>query len=425
MTYSKADFAGTFVKWGGERNNVAFFYVLGADRLLWEIMDYSLYLAKRRDDKTVRNEIWRLKGFIDFLLREKLTYQNTTDALLEKFRDEEYSRVRAGKTSGTSERSIKRTVNAKLRRTYKFLYWLQEQMFVVQLMGVGAFPVQSTCRGEQFSHDGRFGQKTSKTDYPTLFDHAGNNGGPTRYEATEIDVQKISARFHSQASSHAAQRNILMMDLATMVAWRRESVNSLTCDQFSNLDFSNSRNDDYIVVPPSQKFGYEKEFEVPFRLAFRIAEFIAIERKEFLLQRGWSEAKTQGRIFISEQTGGPLKDGTISAIFGAAFKALERPRGANFHSFRRKFANDKIDDEILNRLELGLSTSEDSITASVASSMGHSNPSSLQPYVNKRIRRMVARREKLKQGRLRALEEENEALKAQVARLMKGDRSED
>ncbi|WP_283445792.1 hypothetical protein [Noviherbaspirillum suwonense] len=212
----------------------------------------------------------------------------------------------------------------------------------------------------------------------------------------------------------------MMMDLACEVSWRRGAINSLTCDQFSRLDFLDSNHDDFIVIPPSQKFGYQRQFEIPFRLAFRVAEFITAERKQFLSHKGWSESRTQNRVFISEQGGEPLENQTISQIFGDAFKVLGCPRGANIHSFRRKFANDLIDEEILHRLELGLDTSEISIATTVAFKMGHSNPESLKPYINKRLSRIVKRHKKLKENRVQTLEDENRALKERIA-LMERD----
>ncbi|WP_197091082.1 hypothetical protein, partial [Herbaspirillum chlorophenolicum] len=389
------------------------------------IMDYSLKLIDDGlDEKSVRNEIFLLKGFCDFLDRRRLVYQDITDSLLKSFRSEELSLVKTAKNSSRAERTAMRTVNAKLRRTYKFLYWLQHShRSVLNLIGPRNCPVKSNYlppnEGGKNRRNGRYESGRKTGEFPVLFDHAGEGNRPTQYEATDEDVELIAEMFLSELSPHAAQRNILMMDLGCEVSWRRGAINSMTCDQFSRLDFSEANHDSYIVIPPSQKFGYQREFEVPFRLAFRIAEFIANERKDFLASRGWSEARTLGRIFISERSGLPLKDQSISAIFGAAFNALGRPRGANTHSFRRKFANEEIDDEILNRLEMGLDTNEVSIATTVAFKMGQSNPESLEPYVNKSLDRMVKRHKKLKENRIQALEDENRELKARIALLEK------
>lgn len=409
--------------WAGDQMNVAIAYDLKAESVRLEIMDYSLQLDRDGlDAKTVRNEISLLKGFCDYLDRHGLVYQDTSDAVLKSFRIEEFSLVVAAKNSSHSERTAKRTVNAKLRRTYKFLYWLQHsQQLVWNLIGPRDCPVRSNylplSEGRKQMIGDRYQNSRRSGEFPTLFAHAGESNRPTQYEATEEDVQKIAEMFQSGLSPHAAQRNILMMDLGCEVSWRRGAINSLTCDQFSRLDFSAIHHDSYIVIPPSQKFGYQRQFDVPFRLAFRIAEFIAKERKDFLHLKGWSETRTKGRIFVSERDGKPLEDQSISAIFGAAFKALGRPRGANTHSFRRKFANEEIDQEILNRLEMGIDTNDLSIATTVAFKMGQSHPESLVPYVNKNLDRMVKRQRKLKENRIQTLEEENRELKERIAAL--------
>ncbi|MDR6586363.1 hypothetical protein [Herbaspirillum frisingense] len=411
--------------WTGERNDVAMVYDLEEERLLLEITDYSLYLLDEElNEKTIRNEVFRLKGFLDFLARHRLSYQEVTDSVLVRFRTEEYQRVIDAKNSAATVLTTNRTVNAKLIRVYKFLYWLEhEKKLIERVIAPRNCPVKSTynpSRGsERSKRYGRSAMGSRSTDYPKLFKKDGKNGGHTQYEATDDDVQKIAENFLLQKSQHAAQRNILMMDLACEVSWRRGAINSLTCDQFSGLDFLDANHDDYIVIPPSQKFGYQRRFEVPFRLAFRVAEFISIERKKFLSEKGWSEARTKNRIFVSEHRGEPLEDQSISQIFGDAFKVLGHPRGANIHSFRRKFANDLIDQEILHRLDLGLDTTEMSIATTVAFKMGQSNPDSLKPYVNRRLSRMVKRQKKLKENRLETLEEENRALKERIALLEK------
>lgn len=417
--------SGIDLNWAGELKNIAIAYDLKMARVRLEILDYSLQLIDDDlDEKTVRNEIFLLKGFCDFLDRRRLSYQDTTDSLLKIFRTEELALVMSAQNSSSAERTAKRTVNAKIRRAYKFLYWLQHsQKIVSNLIGPRNCPVKSNYlpanEGGGQKKMGRYESGRRSGEFPLLFAHAGEASRPTQYEATDEDVQRIAEMFLLQSSPHAAQRNILMMDLGCEVSWRRGAINSMTCDQFSRLDFSEANHDSYIVVPPSQKFGYQRQFEVPFRLAFRIAEFIANERKDFLLQKRWGEARTEGRIFISERFGTPLTDQSISAIFGAAFKKLGRPRGANTHSFRRKFANEEIDKEILNRLEMGLDTNEVSIATTVAFKMGQSNPESLEPYVNKSLDRMIRRHKKLKENRVQTLEDENRDLKLRIALLEK------
>ncbi|SMP77695.1 hypothetical protein [Noviherbaspirillum suwonense] len=158
--------------WVGERRDVAMAYNLEEERLLLEITDYSIYLiAEELDEKTVRNEIFHLKGFVEFLARHRLSYQEVTDSLLVRFRTEEYQRVIAAKNSAATILTTNRTVNAKLVRAYKFLYWLEyEQKLVVRLMGPRDRPVKSTyspSSGEfRSKRYGSYRSSTRLTDYP-------------------------------------------------------------------------------------------------------------------------------------------------------------------------------------------------------------------------------------------------------------------
>jgi len=379
------------------------------------------------DAKTVENEVFHLKAFIEYINKNDVDLDNVTDAVIKDFRDNEYIKVRNSANASKSIKSVQRTVNAKLRRAYLFLLWAQSvENACSPLMGPSGCAVTSTLPVSCNVLNRRQGRKTrylrNNELYPLLFPNAGQRSRHgIQYEATEKDIEQLTNHFFATCSPYAAQRNILMMELASQVSWRRGSINSLTCDQFASLAFEDTDDDQVVVVPPSQKFGYERAFDVPFRLAFRVAEFIATCRRDLMKSHGWAETRTQGRVFLSEREGKPLNDSSISMLFGRGFRALGKPRGANVHSFRRKFANDLIEKEIQMRLELGLDTSALSVATSVSLRMGQSNPESLMPYVSSRLGRIAARQAQTKSSRLQTLEEENKALKEQMAKLRRYD----
>ncbi|MFQ6333989.1 hypothetical protein [Methylophilus sp. 3sh_L] len=415
------------LSWNGSPEQaVGIAYDTKTNSILWELTDYSIHLQSSEllNAKTVRNELYLLKGFVEHLLAEGKGYTDIDDVFLKVFKESEFKKILDSANGSKCERVAKRTVNAKLRRTYQFLHWLQEsEKQVVGIIGEWDCPVTSALASKQqgsvYRPLSRSGRTNSRLNYPLLFRSTGSNGLPSQYEASHEDVALLTEMFHSEFSPYCAQRNILMMDLACEIGWRRGSINSLTCDQFLNLNLLDSAHDSYVVVPPSQKFGYVRQFEVPFRLAFRVVEFIETHRKELLSKNGWTEASAENRIFLSEREGRPLRDSTISTIYGSAFRKLGRPRGASTHSFRRRNVNDQVDKELQSRLELGLDTSELSITTAVAFNVGQSRPESLRPYVNRRIGRMVRQREQIKENQLRALMEENDELKGRVAELEK------
>jgi hypothetical protein len=400
---------------------IAVAYNLKQSRIERSITDYAIYLSFEEvlDSKTVKNEIYLLKGFLEFLLARGTALQNVTDATLTDFKETEFLQVQKSVNSSGSEKAAQRTVNSKLKRAYHFLCWLQNKEQAIQnVIGSANYPVTSAI-----SLSAKIGRSikidlSERELYPLLFRKSGKNSRrSTQYHATAADLQSLSEFFLSERNEYIGHRNILIMDLADQLSWRRASINSLTCDQFTCLDFESMDEDAFLVVPPSQKFGYLRSFEVPFRLAFRVHEFIVTARKDLLRKGGWSEAKTNGRVFISARDGKPLQDRTLSMIFGRAFKSLAKPRGANIHSLRRKAADDRVDAEIQTRLELGLDTSELSVATTVAFSMGQSNPESLTPYVTRSMGRMVRQRESIKNRQLRAMEEEVARLRNELAIL--------
>jgi len=406
---------------------IALAYNLRQCRVEHSITDYAIYLSFEEvlDPKTVKNEIYLLKGFLEFLLARDISLQNVTDATLSEYRQTELIYVQKSANSSGSEKAVQRTVNSKLKRAYHFLCWLQEKEKVVRnLIGRFDFPVTSAISLSMKIGRGVRSDLSERDLYPLLFRKSGKNSRRgTQYHATTADLQSLSDYFLSGKNDYIGQRNILIMDLADQLSWRRASINSLTCDQFTCLDFESVNEDSFLVVPPSQKFGYLRSFEVPYRLAFRVHEFIATSRKDLLRKGGWSEANTNGRVFISARDGKPLQDRTLSMIFGRAFKSLAKPRGANLHSFRRKAADDRVDAEIQNRIELGLDTSELSVATTVAFGMGQSNPESLTPYVTRSMGRMVRQRESIKNRQLRVMEEEVERLRNELAILERDKKS--
>jgi hypothetical protein len=105
-----------------------------------------------------------------------------------------------------------------------------------------------------------------------------------------------------------------------------------------------------------------------------------------MLERGWTDKTTGGRLFFSFRNGRPLRDQTLSQIFGKALDDLGiDEHGANIHSMRRKYANDEIVREIDRRIAQGLDTSAASVAASVSITMGHSTPASIEPYTSQAL----------------------------------------
>ena len=93
-------------------------YKNGGQAIEWHLSDYCRYLNDSYDfdEKTIRTEIFQLKAAFEQLGQTNLRVDNISDDWIKAFRDAEYARVLASKNSRGSEKSAKRTVNAKLRR---------------------------------------------------------------------------------------------------------------------------------------------------------------------------------------------------------------------------------------------------------------------------------------------------------------------
>ncbi|GAC1031681.1 hypothetical protein thsps21_25080 [Pseudomonas sp. No.21] len=179
-----------------------------------------------------------------------------------------------------------------------------------------------------------------------------------------------------------------MIEVANVVGLRRGSINSLTCSLFLDSVAQSEGIDDARLVPPSQKFGYQNEYEFPFTLVSNVLQFISGPLKEFKEDLGITDKVTKDRIFLSSKTGKPLTDRAITDIFSKALREIGVSSGS-IHGLRRKYANDEIDKEINYRIEKGLDTSVASICAAVSFRLGHASPESLHPYVSARLQRRM------------------------------------
>ncbi|MFC7515474.1 hypothetical protein ACFQUU_10690 [Herbaspirillum sp. GCM10030257] len=406
----------------GEHIGLTAYGPTGED-LVFPLMDYCLYLStvEALNKKTVKGETIYVKRFLEFLIAGGIDLCNASDLVLTKFRDAEFKRVMVNANSSGSERAARRTVNAKLRRVYLFLEWFQDvekaKQFLIgplgcqvkSILGRNKRPYKTSDQKLRFSSN-------DKWRYPLLYRQVGSHSKhQTKYISTSKDVEELTAHFLNSYPTVIASRNILILELANRVGLRRSSINSLRADQFSGEQLERS-DGDLSVVPDSQKFGYENRYDIPFRLAYRIADYIENVRTPMMRAKGWSEQQAKGRLFFSFKTGKPLTDNSLSQIFGKAHDSLgNHEHGANIHSMRRKFTNDQIENEILVRKEQGLDTSVASIAASVSLALGHRNADSIAPYVSRKQGRFRLNDEMTPKERIAELEMEVQHLKVRLA----------
>ena len=354
----------------------------GAQTIIYELLDYSIHLSKRiaLSPLTVRNTVYHLTPFLSWLADNKLSIDSVTDGYLESFRDYELSRLQSA--SSRSTKAHKRTINARLVSIYQYLVWIQWMSPALHdLIGGSRAQVTSNLRCDA---PGRIIRSKYKVQglYPILFPDAGSGARHRNaHEASEGECDSIKKHFVASHNSFVASRNILMMDIMDQVGLRRGAVNSLRCAQFDMEDDFFDGHEFLKIVPDAQKFSYQRSFDFPALLVYRIQGFISTHRAWLVRDKGLTTHETCDRIFISSTTGKPLNNVSVSCVFSTAFDNIGVTNRASCHAFRHKYVSDTIHDEIVMRKNAGVDTSDASIAFAVAPKLGQANPASLLPYV--------------------------------------------
>lgn len=368
-------------------------YDMRSQELVEPFINYVIYLTDKEslDVKTVKNEASLLKSFFEFL-PPSFPLQKVDDNLLCEYRDQELCKTIDARNSRGDKLTAKRTVNQKLRRIYLFLVWCQETgLTPPHSIGPYNCNVTASYCGPNYSKSiNKQSSSYQKNNLPILFRRAGErSANRPKYFATVEDKAKLYEYFKNNFTEFVFARNVLIMEIADSTGWRRGSITSLRCELFILNGDELYNKGSLAIQPASQKFSYQNKFDVSFDMVVKVNSFISTYRKSFLDEMNWTESRAQDRVFISARDGKPLSNQSVSAIFGKAFKAIGCPSGAGIHSFRRKFANEKVGNELKARIRLGLDTSAASVAASVALELGHSNPNSVIHYVNRSQSRML------------------------------------
>jgi 5'-3' exonuclease len=378
--YHRSDLVGKFA-------GCSIVYDLRAGIIDRDITDYSIYLIRKKDASplTVSQAIGHLISFRRFLSRQKhpsldLIY----DELMIKFRDEELKSVTESRAFRGDERLAKATVNQKLGAIYRWLIWLRDEGRVNKNV-IGVDNCQVEVRERRVTRQAGEKLRTAIVlDVPILFRGvARGSKHSTAYSATAADVSAIRARLITLGTSeYLRQRNALLASIPEQTGFRRGSMNSLLVSQFDEQKLVAERNVTVAITPASQKNGYSNTFEIPTILALGILDFIQGPRAELLAAIGIDESVAKGRVFLSETTGKPLQNGSITRILSKEMRAVGAPKGAAVHAGRHLYANDTIDKEIRDRTASGQDTSTASICNAVALKLGQRNPDSLFAYVS-------------------------------------------
>ena len=395
----------------------------GCPAVLRELTDYATYLIDERGNSplTVGQGLHQLVEFWTFLLDEGTRLQAVSNATIRKFKADNFRKVKKSKAHRGGDDQAKHTVNLKLERIYQWIVWLQETGRVpVGTIGrhglvvaiIESPGVRKRCGGKWVAGCGK--------KYPLLYAVAKRNAkhNAAASVVTDNDVSDLMAHFSERYGPFIAQRNSLFVDIAESAGFRRGSICSLRIDQFELSEIDKAKGE-YLVRPPKQKFSYAKTFGIELALAYRIWEFIDNYWKPWVKEHKVPKAVHGNALFLSEKTGKPILERSMTQAISSAFRSLGFDKGFGPHILRGKFTSTFVDEELAERRELGLDTSNRSIAAAAAMKLGHDDPDQFYRYASSSQARLarIARDGRL--AEMKSLSEEVKTLREQL-RLLRG-----
>jgi site-specific recombinase XerD len=393
-------------------------YDLENECIVRELTDYATYLIDERCNSplTVRQGLHHLVEFWRFLLNEGTRLQSVSNATIRKFRQENLQKVKKSKAYRGIDDQAKQTVNLKLERIYQWIVWLQESGRVpVGTIGrhglvVAIIESQAVLKGRSGKWVAGSGKK-----YPLLFKvskRRAKHNAPASV-VTDHDVSNLMAHFSKRFGPFIAQRNSLFADIAESAGFRRGSICSLRIDQFDLREIEKAKGE-YLVRPSKQKLGYTNTYGIELSLAYRIFEFIENYWKPWVKEHKVPERVHGNALFLSEKTGKPILERSMTQSISRAFRSLGFDKGVGPHTLRGKFTSTFVDEELVERRELGLDTSNRSIAAAAAMKLGHQDPDQFYRYASSSQARQARTAREGRMAELKALREEVKTLREQV-----------
>lgn len=400
-------------------------YDLEQDCVLRELTDYATYQVDERGNTslTVGQGLHHLVEFWTFLQNEGTRLRSVSNATIRKFKAENFKKVKKSKAHRGGDDQAKNTVNLKLERIYQWIVWLQETGRVpVGTIGRRGLVVAIIESKVVRKRSGGRWVAGGEKKYPLLFKVGKRNAkhNAAGSVVTDNDVSDLMAYFSDRFDPFVAQRNSLFADIADSAGFRRGSICSLRIDQFDISEIEAAKGE-YLVRPPKQKLSYTKTFGIELALAYRICEFIENYWKPWVKEHRVLKSVHENALFLSEKTGKPILQRSMTQVISRAFRSLGFDKGIGPHILRGKFASTFVDEELAERRELGLDTSNRSIAAAAAMKLGHDDPDQFYAYASSSQARLarIAREGRL--AELKALRDEVKALREQVRQLSGGD----
>lgn len=333
---------------------------------------------------------YALKSFAEYLAFKNTSWDKVIDKDLDEFYEWEIPRIMSRSATKHDKKAAKRTCNRKLTAIYQFYGWAHS---IAKLMPNGyvgengkiktTVPLayyEGLFKGPLFSVSKRKYPKIFNGLYPLLRTHVGEPIGD--YSATDRDVEQIVNYFiDSNTNDYVSTRNILIFDIIIRVGLRSNSISSLTIKQFNRDKIDECEGDKIGIIPSLQKLDYSNEFSFPTFLVSQIIDYIENERSDLMHQLGINERQVQHALFLTQE-GKPITPERISKIMVKSFQGIghESGKGAGAHSGRRKLAKDITQEELSWRARVGMPIDPETISQTVATSLGQKNINSSALY---------------------------------------------
>lgn len=327
---------------------------------------------------TVDAATYALLGWLRYLEHCRLDLWAVRDSVVKGFRDTNFTSVLASPKGKGDEDAAMRSVNIKLEWVYRFYAWAQSAALCDGLVGSEG-PLKSALL--ETRDDSVEGKAPSRSKlFPQCFDIGRRANGPQHF-ATPSEKRRMLDLIARQTNPYLRERDHLIVELADRVGWRSGTLTGLRVADFDPGRYDPDGESDFQVRPSVQKHGRGFSFSVPSTLAARVIRFAKL-RSTWLLDSGFSEKEAKGMLFLNARNGKPLKSRRISQRVGQYYRQIGVPagRGANIHSFRRKYSSESTRDDVEARRQLGLSTAAEDVLHANALRMGHQRIASQAPY---------------------------------------------
>ena len=291
-------------------------------------------------------------------------------------------------------------VNTSLTVIFAFFRWAEEKKYIRYTVAIypqdelpGAlrhvpFPISAKRFFSKGPHGRVFGNWTTP-----LTISKGQSASKPRHTPTEPEIRDL----HEVATELLnGERDSLILSWAEEAGLRRAEFLRLkksqlpTDDQLSHLiDL-----DEPWLMEIMRKGGRLKMVNALPDLLIRTLDYIAFSRRTIIDKclKSIVGYREPAEIFISSTTGMPLHMDSVTSIGGRTFRKAGVKR-ASIHRLRARFAVRTIEtlvDAMFNGEMVGPESAWfETILVKAAEIMGHSNPSSLRPYLNYVLNRRI------------------------------------